>query len=125
MGLLGKLFGGGVVSAAEGVAGIVDKFVETDDEKKAAEIIKAKLMMKPSLAQIELNKIEAATARSSWPVDGLSFCGSVEFHWRSTLSRNLRWAPICGRVKCSPPANLWHIPWRLMGCMSWCLGCLV
>ena len=59
MGLLGKLFGGGVVSAAEGVAGIVDKFVETDDEKRAAEIIKAKLMLRPSLAQIELNKIEA------------------------------------------------------------------
>ncbi len=59
MGLLGKLFGGGVVSAAEGVAGIVDKFVEAPEEKQAAELIKAKLMMKPSLAQIELNKIEA------------------------------------------------------------------
>ena len=59
MSFLGKLFGGGVISAAEGVAGIVDKFVETPDEKAAAELIKAKLMMKPSLAQIELNKIEA------------------------------------------------------------------
>ena len=59
MGLLGKLFGGGVVSAAEGVAGIVDKFVETEDEKRAAELIRTKLLMKPSLAQIELNKIEA------------------------------------------------------------------
>ena len=48
-----------VVSAAEGIANIVDQFVETDDEKRAAELIKAKLMMKPSLAQIELNKIEA------------------------------------------------------------------
>ena len=85
MGLLGKLFGGGVVSAAEGVAGIVDKFVETDDEKKAAEIIKAKLMMKPSLAQIELNKIEASH-RSIFVAGGRPFilwvCGvSLAFYF--------------------------------------------
>lgn len=57
--MLNKLIGGGIVSAAEGVANIIDRFVETDEEKQAAEIIKAKMMMKPSLAQIELNKIEA------------------------------------------------------------------
>jgi len=57
--MLEKLIGGGIVSAAEGVANIIDRFVETDDEKKAAEIIKTKMMMQPSLAQIELNKIEA------------------------------------------------------------------
>ena len=60
MSWLGNLIGGGVVSAAEGVAGIVDRFVETDDEKRAAEIIKAKMMMQPSLVQAELKKIEAA-----------------------------------------------------------------
>ena len=59
MSFFGNLFGGSVVTAAEGVANIVDRFVETDDEKRVAEIIKAKLMMRPSLAQIELNKIEA------------------------------------------------------------------
>ncbi len=59
MGILSSLLGGGVVTAAEGVANIIDQFVETDDEKRAAEIIKARMMMKPSLAQIELNKIEA------------------------------------------------------------------
>jgi len=57
--IFGSIGGGGGVSAAEGVATIIDRFVETDDEKRAAEVIKAKLMMKPSLAQIELNKIEA------------------------------------------------------------------
>ncbi len=85
MSFLGKLFGGGVISAAEGVAGIVDKFVETDDEKKAAEIIKAKLMMKPSLAQIELNKIEASH-RSIFVAGGRPFilwvCGvSLAFYF--------------------------------------------
>ncbi len=62
MGLLSRLFGGaadGVVSAAEGVAGIIDRFVETDDEKRVAEVLKAKLMMQPSLVQTEINKIEA------------------------------------------------------------------
>ena len=57
--MLDKLIGSGIVSAAEGVANIIDRFVETDEEKQAAEIIKAKMMMQPSLAQIELNKIEA------------------------------------------------------------------
>tara|TARA_R110000787_G_scaffold20925_1_gene62248 strand:+ start:1382 stop:1783 length:402 start_codon:yes stop_codon:yes gene_type:complete len=51
---------GGVIGAAEGVANIIDKFVETDDEKRAAETLKAKMMMAPSMAQIELNKIEAS-----------------------------------------------------------------
>lgn len=54
-----SIVGGGVITAAEGVANIIDQFVETDDEKTAAEILKAKMMMKPSLAQIELNKVEA------------------------------------------------------------------
>ncbi len=85
MGLLGKLFGVGVVSAAEGVAGIVDKFVETPEEKAAAEIIKAKLMMRPSLAQIELNKIEASH-RSIFVAGGRPFilwiCGvSLAFYF--------------------------------------------
>ena len=60
MSFLSRMIGGGVVTAAEGVAGIVDRFVETDDEKRAAVIIKAKMMMQPSLVQTELNKIEAA-----------------------------------------------------------------
>ncbi|WP_417513745.1 3TM-type holin [Minwuia sp.] len=59
MSWLGKIIGGGVVSAAEGVAGIVDRFVETDDERRTAEILKARMMMQPSLVQTELNKVEA------------------------------------------------------------------
>lgn len=59
MGILDKIIGSGVVSAAEGVSNIIDKYVETPDEKRAAEILKAKMLMQPSMAQIELNKIEA------------------------------------------------------------------
>ena len=59
MSWFGNLIGGGLVGAAEGIADIVDRFVETEDERKAAEIIKAWMMMQPSLVQTELNKIEA------------------------------------------------------------------
>ena len=59
MSWFGNLIGGGLVGAAEGIADIVDRFVETEDERKAAEIIKARMMMQPSLVQTELNKIEA------------------------------------------------------------------
>ena len=59
MSFFSNLIGGGVVGAAEGIAGIVDRFVETPDEKAAAEIVKAKMLMRPSEVQAELNKIEA------------------------------------------------------------------
>ena len=35
--IFGSIAGGGVVSAAEGVANIIDQFVETEDEKRVAE----------------------------------------------------------------------------------------
>ena len=59
MGFLSKLVGGPAVDIATGVANIVDKFVETDDEKRAAEILKLKMLQKPAELQAEINKIEA------------------------------------------------------------------
>ena len=57
--LLGNFFGGSVVTAAEGIGNVIDKFVETEEEKTAADLLKRKLLMKPGLAQVELNKVEA------------------------------------------------------------------
>ena len=100
--MLGKLFGfgsiagGGIVSAAEGVANIIDRFVETDDEKQAAELIKAKLMMKPSLAQIELNKIEAGH-RSIFVAGWRPFVGWVcgfALAWHFILFDMLTWVTV-------------------------------
>ena len=94
--LFGSLLGGGVVSAAEQVSDIVDKFVETDDEKRAAELIKAKLMMKPSMAQIELNKIEAAH-RSLFVAGWRPFIGWVcgfALAWHFILHDLLAWMAI-------------------------------
>ena len=60
MSFLSKLIGGQAVSAVQGVANIVDQFIETDDEKRAWETVKAKMAQQPQLAQIELNKVEAS-----------------------------------------------------------------
>ena len=60
MGFLDKFIGGAAVSAVQGVANVVDQFIETDDEKRAWEAVKAKMAQEPQLAQIELNKVEAS-----------------------------------------------------------------
>ena len=94
--IFGSLVGGGVVSAAEGVANIIDKFVETDDEKRAAEVIKARMMMKPSLAQIELNKIEAGH-RSIFVAGWRPFIGWVcgfALAWHFILFDLLTWVTV-------------------------------
>ena len=60
MGWLSKLIGGGVTETVKGVADVVDKFVETPDEKAAFQTVMAKMAQQPGLAQVELNKIGAA-----------------------------------------------------------------
>ncbi|MBB57572.1 MAG: hypothetical protein CMM42_10125 [Rhodospirillaceae bacterium] len=94
--IVGSIVGGGVVSAAEGVANIIDRFVETDEEKQAAEIIKARLMMKPSLAQVELNKIEAGH-RSIFVAGWRPFIGWVcgfALLWHFILFDLLTWVTV-------------------------------
>ena len=60
MSWIAKLIGGSVVETAKGVADVVDKFVETDDEKAAFKTVMARMAQEPGLAQVELNKIGAA-----------------------------------------------------------------
>ena len=59
MGFLSKLFGFGVTKTVSGLADVVDQFMETPDEKRAAEIVNRKLQQRPDELQIEINKIEA------------------------------------------------------------------
>jgi len=59
MGLLSKLIGGSVGEMADGVASAIDKFVETPEEKKAAELLLMKVQQEPDKWQAEINKIEA------------------------------------------------------------------
>lgn len=60
MGWFSKLVGGGVVTAVQGVANVVDQFIETPDEKRVWAGVQLKIAQKPQLAQIELNKVEAS-----------------------------------------------------------------
>ena len=57
---LGKIVGAGVGGLAKDVADVVDMFVETDEEKKAAEVLLMKIQQEPDKWQAEINKIEAA-----------------------------------------------------------------
>lgn len=59
-GFIGKMLGGGVMEGAKGIADIVDKFMETPDEKRAAELIYRKLQTQPDELQVEINKVEAS-----------------------------------------------------------------
>lgn len=60
MGWLASFIGSNIAETAKGVADVVDKFVETPDEKAAFKTIMAKMAQEPGLAQVELNKIGAA-----------------------------------------------------------------
>lgn len=108
MSWLSDLIGGGVVGAAEGVAGIVDRFVETEDEKRAAEILKARMMMQPSLVQTELNKIEAAH-RSIFVAGWRPFigwvCGSALLY-NFVLRDLLAWLILNTGLEASMPPDL-------------------
>jgi len=59
MGFLDKILGIGIVKTAEGIGNVVDQFMETADEKRAAEIVMTKLNQNSDKWQTEVNKIEA------------------------------------------------------------------
>ncbi|MAH51434.1 hypothetical protein CMI37_36805 [Candidatus Pacearchaeota archaeon] len=59
MGFLAKILGSGVTETAKGIADVVDRFVETKEEKKAASILLMKVQQEPDRWQSEVNKIQA------------------------------------------------------------------
>lgn len=103
--LSGILGGGGLVSGAQGVANVIDKFVETPDEKRLAEQIRQKIMMQPNLAQIELNKIEAQH-RTVFVAGWRPFIGWVcgfALVWHFILYDMLTWASKVAGSNVPPP----------------------
>ena len=56
---IGKMVGSGVGQTASQIADIVDRFVETKEEKKAAEILLMKVQQEPDKWQAEINKVGA------------------------------------------------------------------
>lgn len=102
---LGKLFGSGIGEAVKGIGDVVDKFVETDDEKRIAEQIKARMLMEPQLAQIEINKIEAAH-RSIFVAGWRPFIGWVcgcALAWHFMAYDLLNWAAMQFNPEFIPP----------------------
>jgi len=94
--MFGKLFGTGIGEAVEGIGNVIDMFVETDDEKRIAKQIRDKMLMQPSLAQIEINKIEASH-RSIFVAGWRPFIGWVcgfSLAWHFILFDVLSWATL-------------------------------
>lgn len=58
-GLISKLVGGSLAEMADGVAGAIDRFVQTKEEKEAAELLRQRIQQEPDRWQAEINKIEA------------------------------------------------------------------
>lgn len=56
---LGEMVGSGVGSLAKDVGSVINDFVETDEEKKAAEILLMKVQQEPDKWQAKINMIEA------------------------------------------------------------------
>jgi hypothetical protein len=82
---IGKMIGSGVIEGAKGIAGIVDQFMETPDEKRAAEIVNRKLQQRPDELQIEINKAEAGHRSlfvAGWrPAVGWSCVFALVYGW--------------------------------------------
>ena len=57
--MLGKATGAGVGTAVESVGNVLDKLFTSKDEKLTHEEVRMRLMLKPGIAQVELNKLEA------------------------------------------------------------------
>jgi len=58
----------GISDIADSIADAIDRFVETDEEKKAAKLLKDKMKQNPDRWQLEINKVEAA--HRSWFIAG-------------------------------------------------------
>jgi hypothetical protein len=55
----GSLVGSGVGQFAKDAADVIDRFVETKEEKEAAALLRMKIQQEPDKWQTEINKIEA------------------------------------------------------------------
>lgn len=60
MSFLGKLLGSGAAQPIEAVGNVLDKLFTSEEEKLDKKALLLKLAQQPSLAQVELNKVEAS-----------------------------------------------------------------
>lgn len=108
---LGKFVGSGVGTLAKDVAEIVDTFVETEEEKKAADILLMRIQQKPDEWQAKINLIEAKHRSifiAGWrPFIGW-ICGlGLGFHF--LLFPVLEWVTDLFGNKVDAPAVEWQV----------------
>lgn len=60
MGIMSKLFGGGVVEPITAVGNILDDLIESPEEKAATDIIKKKIAQRPQMVQAQINQVQAS-----------------------------------------------------------------
>lgn len=60
MSILANLLGGSIAKPIEAIGNILDDLFDSDEEILTKKIILERLALKPTMAQVELNKVEAA-----------------------------------------------------------------
>ena len=101
MSIITKIFGGAAAQPIEAIGNVLTGVFGDKGEKMTHQEIMAKLALKPTMAQVELNKIEAQSR-----------------HWFVAS-----WRPSIGWV-CSISLACYFIPQYLLGSYLWVRQCL-
>jgi hypothetical protein len=107
-GFFGKIIGSGVTEVVTGVADVVDRFMETPEEKTAAKLITAKMKQDPHKWQVELNKISAAHRSifvAGWrPYLGWVLGTSLAFYYLPQFAMaSVLWVRVCWETQTLAP----------------------
>ncbi len=105
---IGSILGEAAVPAIQAVGNIVDKLFTSDEERLSKQEAMARLAQQPQLAQVELNKIEAAH-RSIFVAGWRPFigwvCGSA-LAWHFIVRDLLVWVMALSGSTAEPPPDL-------------------
>jgi hypothetical protein len=101
MNILASIFGGAAAAPIDAIGNIFDKLFTSDDERLDKKVLLTRLAQQPSMAQIELNKVEASH--------------------RSIFVAG--WRPFIGWV-CGISLAVYYIPQYLLASYLWVTMCL-
>ena len=106
--LLGTAGGSAIAQPVEAVGNVLDKLFTSKDEKLTHEEIRMRLMMKPDVAQVELNKLEAQHRSrfvSGWrPTVG--YVCALALFYNFIIRDIVAWLMIMNRPDLPPPPEL-------------------
>lgn len=104
-GLIDRLFGA-AVSPLEAVSDVIDRFVETPEERAAAAAIRARMAARPAELQAGINRIEARH-RSIWVAGwrpGIGWVCGAALAWHYVGADLAAWACALWAPETAPPA---------------------